>query len=77
MKRIVKPDILDQGISTTHLHAVKYKEPANSLRLQKFDIGYLAGASMKELLRKKSVWGHCFIFEINWLHLYALSSARS
>ena len=62
MKLIVKPDILDQATSTARLLAVKYKEPANCLRLQKFDVGYLAGASMKELLRKKSVWGHCFIF---------------
>ena len=36
MKRIVKPDILDQATSTTRLLAVNYKEPANCLRLQKF-----------------------------------------
>ena len=46
--RIVKPDILDQATSPTHRLA--YKEPANCLRPQKFDVGYGAGASMKELL---------------------------
>ena len=55
MKRIVKPDILDEATSTTRLLAVKYKEPANCLRPQKFDVGYLAGASTKELLRKKEI----------------------
>ena len=55
MNRIVKPDILDEVTSTTCLLAVKYKEPANCLRPQKFDVGYLAGASTKELLRKKEI----------------------
>ena len=57
MKRIVKPDILDEATSTTRLLAVKYKESANCLRLQKFDVGYLAGASTKELLRKREISG--------------------
>ena len=66
MKRIVKPDILDEATSTTRLLAVKYKESANCLRPQKFDVGYLAGASTKELLRKKEIsGGHCFVFEMN------------
>ena len=55
IKRIVKPDILDQATTTTLLLAVKYKEPANCLRLQKFDVGYLAGASTKEPLRRKEI----------------------
>ena len=53
--RIVNPDILDQATSTTRLLAVKYKEPANCHRPHKFDIGSLAGASTKELLRKKEI----------------------
>ena len=48
MKWIVKSDILDEATNTTRL-AIKYKEPA------KFDVGYLAGASTKELLRKKEI----------------------
>ena len=55
MKRIVKPDILDEATNTTRLLAIKYKEPANCLHPQKFDVGYLAGASTKELLRKKEI----------------------
>ena len=55
MKRIVKPDILDEATSTTRLLAVKYKEPANCLRPQKVDVGYLAVASTKQLLRKKEI----------------------
>ena len=57
MKRIVKPDILDEATSTTRLLAVKYKESASCLRPQKFDVGYLACASTKELLRKKEISG--------------------
>ena len=53
--RIVNPDILDEATSTTRLLAVKYKEPANCLPPQKFDVGYFAGASTKELLRKKEI----------------------
>ena len=53
--RIVNPDILDQASSMTRLLAVKYKEPANCLRPQKFEVGYLAGASTKELLREKEI----------------------
>ena len=55
MKRIVKPDILDEATNTTRLLAIKYKEPANCLHPKKFDVGYLAGASTKELLRKKEI----------------------
>ena len=55
LKRIVKPDILDEATSMTRLLAVKYEEPANCLRPQKFDVGYLAGASTKELLREKEI----------------------
>ena len=39
----------------TRLLTVKYKEPANCLHPQKFDVGYLAGASSKELLQKKEI----------------------
>ena len=55
MKRIVKPYILDEATSPTRLLAVKKKEPANCLRSQKFDVGYLAGASTKELLQEKEI----------------------
>ena len=72
--RIVKPDIRDEATSTTRLLAVKYnfKEPANCLRPQKCDAGYLAGASTKELLREKEISEGALLHfrKRNWLHLY-------
>ena len=70
--RIVKPDIRDETTSMTRLLAVKYKEPANCLRPQKFDAGYLAGASTKELLREKEISEGALLHfrKRNWLHLY-------
>ena len=74
--RIVNPDIMDEATSTTRLLDVKYKEPANCLRLQKFDVGYLADASTKELLRKKEISEGAllrFLNELAALHYAVIS----
>ena len=80
MKRIVKPDILDEATSMTRLLAVKLS--TRSLRTS-FVRRNLTSATLPVhprrncCERRKSARGHCFVFEMNWLHLYVPSSARS
>ena len=51
--RIVKHDIRDEATSMTRLLTVKYKKPAHCFIRRHLNVGYLADASTKELLRMK------------------------